>query len=261
MFFKYQHNKIFIILTMFLFVSFFFIIRQCDYPLFFDNVFLYKLFYYQGAEKLFYNISISYIAAYFFYILQTYIPQVLSNKKAINALQNEITSELETLMFLSILINEYTTLDIGNCTREINQITSPLYFIVSDNGKRYIIRFTMGSSAKNILNYLSILHEKICSSYFFSLLDSYFSDKLSSLPIEEIEKIVNYISSGKNIKLSNSEHAINSLNNLILILKDCGLFPYTCTYEITHDKTYIKKYNRQILTAQCDEYNFQCPIS
>ena len=261
MFFKYHYNKTFLILTFFLLLSFIFIICESEYPLIFNTPILHTLFFYDRKEKLLYNISISYVAAYFFYLLQTYIPQVKANKKAIKALQNDIIDELVTLIFLSTIIKIYTKSNDNTHTLKTTNKCIPTYFILTEKDKNYIVRFSPNLSTKDMFSHLSTLHTKICSSYFFSLLDSFFSDAFSSFPIDEIEQILYCINEKSSYELTESEHAINSLKNFINLLTKCNLYKCNCSYQSTQEELYINLYNKNFEKNNFNEYNFRYEIS
>lgn len=80
----YEFERLWVTLTGLNIVALFLMIRGCTLQLITDNTIIYKLFYSNPeADKTLYNLSISYFAAYIFYIIQIYIP---AKQKTINAL-------------------------------------------------------------------------------------------------------------------------------------------------------------------------------
>ena len=71
-------------LTMILFVAFIIVLRGSSWPLLIDNAFTRWLFLSEEtADKTLYNIGISYIAAYIFYLVQIYFPERKKTQMAI----------------------------------------------------------------------------------------------------------------------------------------------------------------------------------
>ena len=80
----YDYQKTLWKLTVLLFVGVFFVIRGSTFPLLVDIPILHTLFYSEpNADKTLYNIGISIIAAYIFYLLQVYLPSKKINKRKI----------------------------------------------------------------------------------------------------------------------------------------------------------------------------------
>lgn len=72
----YDYQKTLYILTIVLLVGVFFVIRGSTTPLITPNPVLYLLFYSNpNGDKTLYNIGISIIAAYLFYLFQVHIPE------------------------------------------------------------------------------------------------------------------------------------------------------------------------------------------
>lgn len=94
----YEFEKMWILLTVINIVAVFLIIRGSTVPLLFDNAVLRFLFYTdKNADKTLYNISISYFAAYIFYLIQIYYPE---RKKTLNALLSTRTSVRNMSMWI-----------------------------------------------------------------------------------------------------------------------------------------------------------------
>lgn len=80
----YDYQKTLFKLTMVLFVGMFFVIRGSTAPLINQNYVLQWLFYSDpNGDKTIYNIGISIIAAYLFYVVQVYIPEKKKVKRKI----------------------------------------------------------------------------------------------------------------------------------------------------------------------------------
>ena len=83
--FIYNYQNILLKLTIVLLIAIFIVIKGCTIPLLIDNKLMRFLFYSADkGDKTLYNISISVIAAYIFYLVQVYIPEKIRCKKQLN---------------------------------------------------------------------------------------------------------------------------------------------------------------------------------
>lgn len=83
--FVYSYQKTLFKLSLVLLVAVFLVIRGCTVPLLVDNQFTRFLFYSdEHGDKTLYNIAISVIAAYIFYLVQVHIPEKTQCRKKIN---------------------------------------------------------------------------------------------------------------------------------------------------------------------------------
>lgn len=104
----YRHNKMIYDyqknlkkLNLLLFAGLFFVIRGSQLPLLIDNPVLHALFYSDpNADKTLYNIGISIIAAYIFYLLQVYLPNKKNIKRKIMGFSQYHRNEI-------FLLNQY----------------------------------------------------------------------------------------------------------------------------------------------------------
>lgn len=81
-FFDYKRTLIF--LSLILLLSIYFIVNGSSWPLLFDNEICRTLFYTsEEGDHTLYNIGISYLAAYIFYIIQVFIPEHKKTQVAI----------------------------------------------------------------------------------------------------------------------------------------------------------------------------------
>lgn len=80
----FDYQRMLIKLTLVMLVALFFVIRGSTMPLICDNKLLSILFSsYPNADKTLYNVGISVIAAYIFYLIQVHIPEKRKAKKQI----------------------------------------------------------------------------------------------------------------------------------------------------------------------------------
>lgn len=78
------YNRILIVLSVFCVISLYLIIKGTSWPLIIDNKIMKLLFYTDtNADHTLYNIAISYVAAYVFYLIQVYYPEKRKTKIAI----------------------------------------------------------------------------------------------------------------------------------------------------------------------------------
>lgn len=72
----FGYNEILIKLSVLLIIAVYFVIRGSSWPLISNNAVIYVLFYTDpDGDHTLYNIAISYVAAYFFYLIQVYYPE------------------------------------------------------------------------------------------------------------------------------------------------------------------------------------------
>lgn len=80
----FGYKKVLIVLSAILVVAVFFVIRGSSWPLISDSVILEWLFFTSAdADHTLYNIAISYVAAYLFYLIQVFYPENKRTKIAI----------------------------------------------------------------------------------------------------------------------------------------------------------------------------------
>lgn len=104
---RFQRWDILIILSIILFFQVLVIIYFSEWKIWaiLDNDFFRKILIPKSEDRTFYNIAISYVAAYIFYILQVHIPAYLSYKNNISLYRAAIESEmniLEEILFVHL---------------------------------------------------------------------------------------------------------------------------------------------------------------
>ena len=182
-FIKYEKNKVFLTLTIILIICTLILIRECDYPLKVNNSIMYFLFVHNYSEKLLYNISISYIAAYIFYIIQVYIPLTLKNRNAINLLRASIIKEINYLKYALCILN--ASIDKKDNSIVIKQdFQSPLYIDIEKENLHYLRRFSYGKTLSKLKDSTMGIQKLINNSNCLHELDSYIERILTNFPIE-----------------------------------------------------------------------------
>lgn len=108
----FGYNEILVKLAVLLIVALYFVIRGSSWPLISNNNVIYKLFYTDpDGDHTLYNIAISYVAAYIFYLIQVYYPE--RKKTSIAIVQTKLDMR-NCLHQCAIFINgweAYTTRD------------------------------------------------------------------------------------------------------------------------------------------------------
>lgn len=108
----FGYNEILVKLAVLLIVALYFVIRGSSWPLISNNNVIYKLFYTDpDGDHTLYNIAISYVAAYIFYLIQVYYPE--QKKTSIAIIQTKLDMR-NCLHQCAIFINgweAYTTRD------------------------------------------------------------------------------------------------------------------------------------------------------
>lgn len=89
--FNYTFERLWLVLTVFSLISVYFIIRGSSVPLINENEHLYKWFYTKpNGDKTVYNISISYFAAYIFYLITVDLKELSQTVEQIKSNYNMI---------------------------------------------------------------------------------------------------------------------------------------------------------------------------
>lgn len=108
----FGYNEILVKLSVLLIVALYFVIRGSSWPLISSNNVIYELFYTDpDGDHTLYNIAISYVAAYIFYLIQVYYPE--QKKTSIAIVQTKLDMR-NCLHQCAIFINgweAYTTRD------------------------------------------------------------------------------------------------------------------------------------------------------
>lgn len=200
---RYQRWDIMILLSVILFFQILIIIHFSEWELWhlFDNSFGRMILIPKGTDRTFYNIAISYIAAYIFYLLQVHIPMYLSFKANIEIYQNAIKKEiniLEELLFLKSF--ELKTGDKYYGLKFVtNDVINTIVRVYSNDTKKELIRnfFELHAKQMNKLsmmemdNTLKNLYRNIISVENRDLFDI---DIISNISDEEIESFSRIIS-------------------------------------------------------------------
>lgn len=199
--FKYTRNKILYSLSTLLLLSVFTIIRYCQYPLLIHTQLLEKLFIPTSNDSTLYNIAISYVAAYIFYIIQVYIPAMLNHYKSYQLLSTSITKEIALIQKMIFICR--CSLTISDNDIYINPTMSSFYFKVFSDTKTYLYKFTYTNSYEPYKEQLTTLHNQITSNPNLSFLDYAFLHKYYSIPINNflvfMDNIARNIESGTNM--------------------------------------------------------------
>lgn len=186
-FLLYSKNKIFTSLTCILIIAVFITIRECDYPLLLHSEFAKVCFVPKYSEKLFYNLSLSYIAAYIFYIIQIYIPQTSMNRRACRILVKEFQKEYRLTKEFFFIINQivHTT---EKFTIQYGSKICPIYF-KQDNSDNYILkRFSDINTLESLVNDIQKEFTTIENSKYYNELDSYIVEFHTLFPLTAIQK-------------------------------------------------------------------------
>lgn len=214
LFIKSTRNKIFTALTTMLILSIFIVIRTCDYPILLHSKLASKLFIPIYTEKLFYNLSLSYITSYIFYITQIYIPETIRAKKALDLLQNDLFDELQLIQEFLFLANHAISCSNESTVQYKEEIT-PLYYTEQNNSCYILRRFSNISTLKKVKDNITNTYNSIENNKLYCDLDSHIVQAHSSSPIKDINEIIDCIDHS----IQNSEkHKLTSdniINNVV----------------------------------------------
>lgn len=159
----FGYNEILVKLSVLLIVALYFVIRGSSWPLISNNNVIYKLFYTDpDGDHTLYNIAISYVAAYIFYLIQVYYPE--RKKTSIAIVQTKLDMR-NCLHQCAIFINgweAYTTRDqVKGAITGVN--TQLLYF---QDTEGHIVQMTRKCLADTVQRILED-YEKIKESMDF----------------------------------------------------------------------------------------------
>ena len=153
----FGYNEILIKLSVLLIVALYFVIRGSSWLLVSNNNVIYKLFYTDPVgDHTLYNIAISYVAAYIFYLIQVYYPE--QKKTSIAIVQTKLDMR-NCLHQCAIFINgweAYTTRD--QAKGAITGVNTQLLYFQDAEG--HIVQMTRKCLADTVLRILED-YEKI----------------------------------------------------------------------------------------------------
>ncbi len=153
----FGYNEILVKLSVLLIVALYFVIRGSSWPLISNNNVIYKLFYTDPVgDHTLYNIAISYVAAYIFYLIQVYYPEL--KKTSIAIVQTKLDMR-NCLHQCAIFINgweAYTTRD--QAKGAITGVNTQLLYFQDAEG--HIVQMTRKCLSDTVLRILED-YEKI----------------------------------------------------------------------------------------------------
>lgn len=120
-----QRNRVLLSLTGILLVMILLIIKYCDFPLCLPEKYFGFFVCKSDTDKLWYNIGISYVAAYIFYIIQVYVPTYNAEKKAFKDIHKQLSSLIRSVKRIRyLLFNMYELGEHG----ELELMNSSFFF-------------------------------------------------------------------------------------------------------------------------------------
>ncbi|MCM1122042.1 MAG: hypothetical protein NC416_05620 [Eubacterium sp.] len=253
---KYSKNKIFISLTVILVFSVFIIIRECDYPLLVHSE-IFKLFFvHKYTEKLFYNLSLSYIAAYIFYIIQIFIPQTIRNKRACKILAMEFQKEYRLTKEFLFLVSQITKME-GISKIQYKSSFSSFYY--RDYSNNILKRFSEINTLEQLVQDIQQQFIAIENNKYYNELDSYIIEFYSLFPLTEIQKCLDCI-----IYSFNSTNNLNVVSNDLIspieqfLIRMAYIMPWCTAVDISQctDQLLIQKYDNAFENSGLNEFKF-----
>lgn len=168
------------------------IIRDCDLPLIYINDtlnnYLEKFFVSSSTDRTLYNIAISYVAAYIFYIIQVHIPFEINNQHGMQLIKNDVINNINDIKLLLLLISELTVQTESN-GKYLSVKNSSKSFYIIEHSKKQILKITFLETYHKLKERIIMQNEQILSHHAISYLDLYIVELLSALPIDEIFSI------------------------------------------------------------------------
>lgn len=262
-FLLYSKNKIFMSLTIILLIAILVTIRECEYPLLLHSEFAKLCFVPKYSEKLFYNLSLSYIAAYIFYIIQIYIPQTLMNKRACHILEEKFQKEFRLTTEFFFLINHIVHMTEASTIRYNIKLCT--FYFKEYNGSDYILkRFSEINTLKQLANDIQKEFTAIENNKYYNELDSYIIEFHSLFPLASIQKslecIIYSFETTNNLQVVSNDlispinHFLHKMRNIIpgcteVILSSCT------------DCSLIEKYENACTNSGLNEYKFALQLN
>lgn len=256
-------NKIFLALTALLAISIFVVIKECSYPLILHSDLFKKMFVSNSSEKLFYNLSLSYIAAYFFYMIQIYIPDLIQEKKALQILSCDLVNELRLVREFSFLINSVIK-ESTDATILYNKNITTIFYKEYDCNSCMLRCFSKIDTLRSTMNDIATAHLQIESSRYYYDLDSSVIYIHSLLPVKKMESVIdciNYSLQTKSKLQLTSDNTLTMIyqfiNNMQKVLpKNQEVFLEQC-----NDITLLRKYREAFQASNLDEYHFALTLN
>ncbi len=258
-FIVFSKNKIFISLTVLLLLAIFVIIRECNYPLLSHLKIFEFLFVPKYTEKIFYNLSLSYIAAYIFYVIQIFIPQTIKNKKAWNILIVDFQKEYRLAKEFLFLVSQIVKMT-ENSQIQYKTSTYPIYYKESDCHSYNILkRFSEIGTLEQLVKDIQQQFISIENNKYYDELDLYIIEFHSLFPLAEIQKCLDCI-----IYSFKSMNKLNVVSNDLLspieqfLNRMAHIMPNYTKTAITQctDSLLITKYENAIKSSCLSESKF-----
>lgn len=248
--FKYNRHVLLIGLNIILLLCTYIIIRDCELPIivFNSNIdkYIESIFLKTTKDTTLYNISISFLAAYIFFIIQIYIPSVVNNKHGIKLLENNIIKDINNIKLLLLIISELTKRNKNEL--HIKEEIDEIYII--EQSQMQIFRFTFSDSYKYLKELILSRNNNLLSNVALSYLDNNLSELFYVLPIEDLLVVSDNIYNQK----CNNTHAIildnGSIEKTEFIIAELEKRYKFCfeVYSVTTDLIYQGKYISQTLS-------------
>ena len=184
--FKYKRNEILFWLTIVLIVCIYIIIRDCSFSIIIFHNFIDKymemLFIKSYDDSTFYNISISYVAAYIFYIIQIYIPSIINHNHSYALIKMNIEKYINTIKILVLIADEY-----GNSQKNcINIAENSNIFYIIEESTNEIFKITFLDTYMRLKERIESQQSELLSNPLFNYLDNNLSEFLYILPIKAL---------------------------------------------------------------------------
>lgn len=263
LFVKSDKNKIFLALTILLAIAVFIVIRECDYPLLIHADIIKKIFISNSTEKIFYNLSLSYIAAYVYYIIQSYIPETVKEKKALHILSDNLDKELRLVNEFLFLIN-FVIKDDRESSVMFNKYITPVFYKEYNCGNCMLRCFSQINTLKLTMNDIIETHHQIESSRNYCDLSSYVMSIHTRLPGKEMGVIIEGIE--YSLQTTAESHLTSDIDltkiyqfidNMEKILPDSQ----KVLFEQCNDAILIQKYKNAFKISKLDEYRFAVTLN
>lgn len=258
-FIVFSKNKIFISLTLLLLPAIFVIIRECNYPLLYHSRIFEFIFVPKYTEKILYNLSLSYIAAYIFYVIQIFIPQTIKNKRACNILITKFQKEYRLTKEFLFLVSQIVKMT-ESSQIQYKSSTAPVYYEESDYHNYNILkRFSEIGTLKLLVKDIQQQFIAIENNKYYDELDSYIIEFHSLFPLAEIQKCLDCI-----IYSFKSMNKLNVVSNDLLspikqfLNQMAHIMPKYTKVTITQctDSSIINKYENAFKSSGLNESKF-----
>lgn len=213
---KIRKNRTFFWLTFILVICIFCAFKGSNNPCIFKSTFWIKIFskYYFWDDGI-YDIAISYISAYLFYIIQIYIPERKEQKQSKTVLKNKCvlfyTLMQRTSFIVSVLVKEIQYK--GTIYVEVNSDKKNIYYTMKSQEDIYkqLFKFTYKQSGTKLVETIEKYYYDIINSPYYLKCNSSFINSIATLDFQTYINMLNNLFSEKLVRKEDYDDILKNI--------------------------------------------------